>query len=286
MRDRKLRLCIQLASAAVLTPLAIHNSLAAVSWNGAAGTNWASNGNWSNNAGPGTTDTVVFTDTASSNLPGDLTSILNIARTIGGLSFTNSASHFHTLDLNNQTLTITGNLNFNIDQGQTSLTTIRDGTLTISGPFANVNVGRGVSGSSVGVADLSGLSAFNANVASMLIGASAAGTAKGTLSLSPLNTISAQLIQVGASNSSGDTNGTLTLGLSNSISTSEFDIGKDNSTGQINIVNNGSLSLGSAALPTLLQIANQNTKYEEHLLRRDEPGQCNGKPAAQQSDRR
>lgn len=91
------------------------------------------------------------------------------------------------------------------------------------------------------------------------MGTSTAGGATGTLTLSPSNTISAQLIAIGASNNSQDTGGTLHLGLNNTISAGEFDIAKNNSGGLVDIVNGGTLNLGTATQRTVLQIANQNT---------------------------
>lgn len=249
----------RLIAAAIVGCIPIGSAKAAISWTGAAGTDWANGKNWSNNAGPSTTDTALFNDVGSSILPGDVTSIVNADRTVGGLAFTDSAGHYHTLDLGGHTLTITGNLSFNLDQNQNTTTTVRDGTLTLSGPFANLSAGRAASSSSSGIADLSGLTALNATVQSFQVGTSTAGVAIGTLTLSPSNTISAQLISIGASNNSQDTGGTLHLGLNNTISAGEFDIGKNNSGGLVDIVNGGTLNLGTATQRTVLQIANQNT---------------------------
>jgi hypothetical protein len=232
-----------------------------VNWTGTTSTSWATGTNWSNSAGPATTDVVDFNNPGSATTPGNVTSLLNTSRTIGGLNFNINSGHYQTLDLGTHVLSITGNLNFNLDEGSSSTATVRNGTITITGPFASLNVGRTVGGSasSSGIADLTGLSALNATLQVLDVGASVSGGASGTLMLSPSNTISAQLVQVGAANSSSDTNGTLTLGQSNNISAGEMDIGKDNSIGLVNIVNGGALSLGTAAQPTLLQIANQNT---------------------------
>lgn len=146
----------RLIAAAIVGCVSIRSANAAISWTGAAGTDWGNGKNWSNNAGPSTTDTALFNDIGSSILPGDVTSIVNADRTIGGLAFNDGAGHYHTLDLGGHTLTITGNLSFNLDQNQNTTTTVRDGTLTLSGPFANLSAGRAVSSSSSGIADLSG----------------------------------------------------------------------------------------------------------------------------------
>src|SRR6476661_3006277 len=107
---------------------------AAVTWTGAGGTSWATSTSWSPSGGPNTTDTVIFNDTGASPFPADPTSVLNVNRTIGTLSFGNTSTKFHTLDLATRTLTITGNLNFNLDQGQNTTTTIRNGPLVVNGP--------------------------------------------------------------------------------------------------------------------------------------------------------
>jgi hypothetical protein len=244
-------------AAAVLASLA--SVRADVSWTAATNTSWATGSNWGNNTGPGATDVASFASPGSATAPGDVTSIVNVSRTIGGLYFNNTAGHYHTVDLNNDTLTIAGNLNVNVDQSSSTTTTLRDGSLVFSGAYANINVGRGVAASASGIADLTGLSSVSGVLQSIEVGASSSGSASGTLLLSPSNILTSQLIQVGAANSSSDTNGTLDLGLNNNISAGEFDIGKDNSNGMVNITNGGSLTLGSASQQTLLQIADQNT---------------------------
>ncbi len=232
---------------------------AAVTWVGnGSNTNWATTTNWSNLAGPGTSDTAVFTDTGSSTLPAETTVLFDTNHTIGGMSFTDNAGKYHTVNLAGHTLTISGNLNFNLDQNTQTTTTLRDGQLVVSGSFANINVGIGVSGSSKSIVDFSGLSSLNATVQNFLVGASTSGNTIATLTLSPSNTISANLIQVGASNNSSDTNGTLHLGLSNSIITPEFDVAQNNSNALVDIVSGGTLNLGTPAQLTLLQVANQN----------------------------
>jgi hypothetical protein len=232
---------------------------ATVSWTGPAGGNWGTGGNWSNGSGPGAADTASFAAAGSSTLPGDTTNVLNLDRTVGGLAYNNLAGKFHTTDLDGHTLTLTGNLNVNLDQGQTTTTTIRNGTLTASGAFANVNVGRAVSGSSVAVADLSGLTGFNTNLQELHVGTSTAGSATGTLTLGASNAITAQRLWVGASFGSADTRGTLHLGQSNTIVADEFHVGQDNSTGLVDVVANATINLGTSARRTILEIANQNT---------------------------
>ena len=247
------------AAVVAVTALGAFSAQAAVSWVGTgANTNWATTTNWSNAAGPASTDTVIFTDTGSSSLPAETTSLVNIDRAIGGLSFSDTAGKYHTLDLGAHTLTVSGNVNFNLDQNAQTTTTVRDGALVVSGTFANINVGTGVSGSSKSNVDFSGLTSLNTSVQNFLVGASTSGSTAATLTLAPSNTIIAQMVQVGASNNSGDTSGTLHLGLATTITTAEFDIAKDNSTGLVDIVSGGVFNLGTSAQRTLLQIANQN----------------------------
>lgn len=249
----------RLLASAVLACIPANATFASDTWTGAAGTDWANGHNWSTGSGPGPNDTVLFTDTGSSILPGDVTSVVNADRTIGGLAFIDTSGHYHTLDLGGYTLTDNGILAFNLDQPKGTTLTLRGGTLAMNGGFGNLSVGQAVSGNAQAMADLSGLTAIKVNVQSVMVGTSTAGTATGTLTLSPGNTITAQLIAVGSSNNSQDTTGTLHLGLSNTILAGEFDIGKDNSHGTVDIANGGTLNLGDATHRTVLQIANQNT---------------------------
>lgn len=172
------------------------------SWTGTGGTSWGTNTSWSPTGTPGTGDTASFTNTDAASVPGSVTSLLNVSRTITGLTFNNTASHYHTLDLNTDTLTDTGELDFNVDQSASTTTTIRDGTLTVNGTYANVRAGNAVSGTSTVVVDLSGLTAFNVvTAANFYVGVSSANAATGTLTLSPSNNINTQLVQVGAASS-------------------------------------------------------------------------------------
>ena len=256
----------RLTSAVLVALLPAQAALAGqVSWIGPAGASWGAGTAWSNRTGPGTGDTANFTDTGSINLPGEPTSVLDASRTIGGLNFSNSSSHFHTLDLGSFALTDTGNLTFNLDQGGATTTTIRNGSLTVAGPFANFSVARGVSGSSNSIVDFSGLSSFNASVQGFLVGTSTAGTANGTLTLSPLNQINAQLVQVGASNNSNDTGGTLHLGLNSTFQANQFDIGKNNSYGVVDIANHGTFNPRLPSPTDPAEYRRAKYKYQRHL---------------------
>ena len=232
---------------------------ATISWTGPAGGSWATGSNWSNSTGPAATDTASFSAAGASSLPGDVTSVLNIDRTVAGLSYNNLVGKYHTTDFAGHTLTIAGNLNFNLDQGQTTTTTLRNGALVLNGGFANINVGRAASGSSTAVADLAGLTSLNATLQELQVGTSTAGGATGTLTLAPSNTITAQRLWVGTSFGSSDTKGTLHLGQNNTIVADEFHVAQDNSNGTVDVVTNATINLGTATRRTVFEIANQNT---------------------------
>src|SRR5437660_10192828 len=152
---------------------------AAVSWVATNGGSWATGGNWSGGSAPGVADTVLFTDTGASSLPNDPTSTLDVNRTIGTLSFANIATKFHTLELGTRTLTVTGNLNFNLDKSTNTTTTIRNGALVVSGAFANLNAGASVAGSASGVATLAGVTSVTANVQDFNVGTATGSGATG-----------------------------------------------------------------------------------------------------------
>ena len=245
--------CYRSIAAAIVACVPIRSALASVTWTGASGTDWANGHNWSNNSGPSTTDTAIFNDTGSSIIPSDTTSVLNTDRIIGGLVFSDTAGHYHTLDLGGHGLSVAGSLSFNLDQGSSTTTTMRNGTLLLTNSFGQINVGRAVAGSAAAIVDLSGLTSIGAHVQDVLIGASTANGASGTLTLSPLNNITANTFTVG---SNGD--GHLTLGQSNTILTPQFTIARDFSNSAVTIVSGGNLMLGSLTQRTNLSIANQN----------------------------
>jgi hypothetical protein len=243
----------------LLTCTTLRAAAATITWSGATSTNWGTNTNWTGGAIPGTGDTASFTDTKAETLPGEVTSVLNVDKTIGGLAFSNTTGKYHTLDLAAHTLTVTGNVNFNVNQGVTTTTTIRNGTLNINGAFANLNVARSISAGAVGVVDLTGLTAFNATLQDIQIGTSTSVLGNGTLNLPTQNSINAQRLLVGASFASQDTRGTLRLGANTTILANELHIGHDNSIGLIDVVNNATINIGTAVQRTLLEIGNQNT---------------------------
>jgi hypothetical protein len=227
---------------------------AVVSWTATTvGASWGAS-SWSVAGGPGTGDTANFTDTGSFTLAGEPTSVLNADRTIAGLIFTNASSKFHTLDLNGKTLTVNGSVNFNTDGSGTTTTTVRNGTLVLAGAFSNLNVGRASAGSSNGSADLSGLTALNANLAEWHVGSSASGATNATLTLSPSNTVTTGKWFVGDSSATSDARATVHLGLANTVNTAEAYVGRDRGNATVDVVGGGVLTLGSAAQRTLLQV--------------------------------
>jgi hypothetical protein len=245
-----------LALVLVMAPVAARAAI--VAWTGTGGTSWATTNSWSpTGSGPGTSDTASFTNTGSVTFPGTVTSVLNTNRTIGGLVFVESSGDYQTLDFGGFTLTDNGNLSLNTDENSATTTVLRDGILNVNSTYSSVYVGSGVSSSAIGTADLSGLTSFGATVENFYVGSStSSGSVTGTLTLSPSNSINAQLVQIGGEDSSGNANGTLHLGLSNAIATPEFDVGLGAGNGTVTIASGGTLSLGSSSARTLLQIAN------------------------------
>src|SRR5688500_8745232 len=226
--------------AARATPAATHT------WTGSSGQSWATASNWNpSGAGPGVADIASFGDAGSLTLPGEVTNILNANRTVGGLSYANTAGRHHTTDLATRTLTISGNLHVNTDLSANSVTTIRNGALLMNSAFGALNVARAASTNATGNADLTGLSSFNATIQDVHIGTSTAGGATGTLALPTTSSITAQRIWVGTSSQSGDTRGTLHLGANATLLSNEFKIGKDNGTATVDIIPGGAVTLGS-----------------------------------------
>jgi hypothetical protein len=248
-----------MAVAAAVAGTGLSAARGAVNWTGTGGTSWSTGTSWSNNVGPAALDTASFSDAAASSFPGDMTSFLDKNYSIGGLTFSNSASKYHTLDLNGKTLTISNLLAFNADKAGSTLTTVRNGTLTVDSSFANVYVGSSISANASGTVSLSGLTALTINGQSFQVGTSTSSSASGTVTLAPMNTINVASMQVGASTGGGDSSGTLHLGLNNTILANQLDVAKNNANGLIDIVNGATFTLGSAAQRTIVQVANQNT---------------------------
>jgi len=164
----------------------------AANWDAGGGANrsWGNSLNWAGDTIPLPGDDVVFADLGASTVPGTTTSVLDIARTIGGLSFQNSSTNFHTLDLGGFALQENGNLNVNSNVLNTTLTTIQNGTLNLGAPGSLVDLSVGLhtlnsNFSLTAALDLSHVT-VNANLRNMIVGEKilgGSGTATGTLTL-------------------------------------------------------------------------------------------------------
>lgn len=231
-----------------------------VTWTAAgADDHWATGGNWSNNSGPTATDTVLFDNTGSTFLPGEVTSFLNDNRTVGGLAY-QMTSGFHTTDLGGSTLSVFGSLNFNTNLPNQSTATLRDGVLVVADPAGAVNVGRSYGGGAVANVNLSGLSQFAATVNQFHVGTSLGGYATGIVSMAAHNVVVADQIAVGGmgSGAAGNGSGTVHLGQTNELATAGLFLAKETGSATVDMANGGSLEVGSADARTLLSIADQN----------------------------
>jgi len=236
-----------------------------VSWTGSGiGLRWDTGTNWSNGAGPGVTDTAYFGNAgASQSIPGQLTNQLTGDRSIGGLTYSNK-NYYHATDLGGFALTVLGDLNFNVNQSGPTSTFLRNGTLNVSGPSANVNVGRSYAGGAWAMVDLGGLSQFNADVAQFHVGTRISGSAFADLTLAETNHITATEIVV-ADNGTGN----VTLGQTNTIVAPDVLIGGSYANAVVDIRNGGTLQLGTqsnrARLTVGKGIINTNSTYTATL---------------------
>ena len=130
----------------LLAGFASFNTLLAapVTWSGGGrNQSWGTAANWAGGLVPLATDSVQFADTGSSNLPDATTSVLDMPRTIAGLSFANTNGHFQTIDLGTFALQVNGNVDVNTNVVDTSMPTIQDGTLNLGSASAPVNLSVG-----------------------------------------------------------------------------------------------------------------------------------------------
>ncbi|HWA98184.1 MAG TPA: hypothetical protein VG713_06810, partial [Pirellulales bacterium] len=165
---------------------------AQVTWDAAGGADksWGNVANWSGNAVPAPGDLVIFNNTGASNLPGSPTSVLDMARTIGGLSIANSGGKYQTIDLGGNTLQVNGNVDVNTNVIDSTLATIKNGTLNLGTPtgLVDLSVGRvTIAGGTDALAtlDLTGAT-VNGNIGNLIVGEKILGgnhAAVGTLSL-------------------------------------------------------------------------------------------------------
>ena len=172
---------------------------AIVNWIGAdpAHSSWSIANNWSNPIGPGAADIASFGNTGAAALPGQATNSLAGNRTVAGLTYNNTNGYYHTTDLGGHELTITGDLNFNVNRNSPTTTTIRNGVLTVTNPLANINVGRSYSGGSWANVDLSGASLLRSDINQLHVGTRISGSVYGELTLAAENDITANEIVVG-----------------------------------------------------------------------------------------
>ncbi|MGD9721357.1 MAG: beta strand repeat-containing protein [Pirellulales bacterium] len=225
-----------------------------ITWTaGGPGNSWSTPGNWSNGVGPAATDTALFDSAGAVFLPGEVTNSLDDDRTVAGLAYNNSGT-FHTTDLNGHTLDVLGSLNFNTNRNAQSTTTIRDGILAVSDAVGSVNVARSFGSGASASVNLTGLSQFSATVSQFHVGTSIGGNASGELTLAHDNVIHADQVVVG-----DDGNGHLHLGHTNQVLAGNFAVARDVSSSTVDIVNGGTLALGTPDERTLLSIADQNT---------------------------
>ncbi len=165
---------------------------AQVTWDagGGADKSWGNAANWSGNSIPTSSDLVIFDNTGASNLPGSPTSVLDMARTIGGLSIANTGGKFQTIDLGTNALQVNGNVDINTNVIDSTLTTIKNGTLNLGTPtgLVDLSVGRvTIAGGTDALAtlDLTGAT-VNGNIGNLIVGEKILGgnhAAIGTLSL-------------------------------------------------------------------------------------------------------
>lgn len=241
----------------------------AIFWLGGTSKDWGTGSNWQGNVGPSSTDLAYFNDVGTSALPGEVTSTLNADRTTGGLAFANSTGHHHTLDLNGHTLTLAGSLYFNVDTPGNTTTTIRNGTLAFSSPFAEIFVGCAVAGGGSGNVTLAGLAPLNVTVQDFKVGTSTGGGANGAITMANSNTITTQFITVGSAPNDVNANGTIHLGQTNTLLTPQLTISQNYANGLMDIASGGSLTLGSAAQRTNVYlgtaVTNTNSQYGGRL---------------------
>jgi len=235
-------------------------AVAAISWTG-AGTNntWADGDNWSNGSGPGAAETAYFDNDGASTIPGELTNVLTTDRTIGGLAFSNNG-RYHTADLGGHTLSVGGNLDFNVNQSGHTSTVIRHGVLEVVGPYSNVNVGRSYSGGGWAIVNMEGLAEFRAEAIEFHVATRVNGSAFGELTLAESNLIDATEIVIGYNGTAN-----VTLGQSNTVVAPNVLIGGSYSNSLVDIRSGGTLDLGTAVRRASLivgkGIINTNSTY-------------------------
>jgi hypothetical protein len=199
MRSRIILRVATVAVALAATTLCSAPVTAQVTWDagGGADKSWGNAANWSGNVTPGSSDLVVFNNTGASNLPGSPTSVLDMARTIGGLSIANTGNNFQTIDLGTNALQINGNVDVNTNVLDSTQATIKHGTLNLGSSVApiDLSVGRLVQqndNNDIATLDLTGATT-NAYLGTLTVGEKTLGGrgfAMGTLSFGATGAVS------------------------------------------------------------------------------------------------
>lgn len=254
--------CVLLAVA----PLS--SSGAILSWTSGSGTiGWGTAANWSTGTPPTVNDIVTFDNAGSSFLPYQPTSMLDISRTIAGLNYS-VGNAYHTTDLNGRTLTVTGNLAFNIDQPAPTLSALRNGVLSVTGPNANFFVGSSILNSAWSVADLSGLSSVSANVQQFKVGARVLGSAFGELTLPISASITSPDVTIGSNGT-----GRVHFGVNTTVSTDRLVIGEGQAIASADALPDGVFNLGSdQRFAQLLVGAGSNSQGTQSVASLSLPG--------------
>jgi len=238
------------AAFAVLAAMTTLCSADTITWSG-SGMNdrWNTNANWSTGFAPGATQAASFQNIGSSTVVNEVTNRLLYDRTVAGLSFNNNG-RYHTTDLGKKTLTVKGDLNFNLDQPGQTTTTFRNGVLHVTAPLGYVNVGRSYTAGAWSRVDLGTLSEFQANVREFHIGTRVNGGAYGDLTLAADNRIEAGAMILGR-----HATGNLHLGANNLILVDQLTFGEGKGVSNVDIVNGGALTVGSSDRRANLSVA-------------------------------
>ncbi len=232
-----LSLCVVASSVFAQTPQ---------TWNtNVPGANWSTIGNWSPNQDPAGNDLIFgdsFGETANATTVGN---VVDQNYTANSLTYNNSGTTGNfwqvteissgvTLTLNSSSPTPPGTI-FSVGGGVTSASTraaIRGaGSLVIDEPTSIIAVGVASAGQSA-VLDMSGLSSFSANAATVNFGAS---RGNGDVSLAGTNSITATTLNLGTSvpSTSGSTTSDLLLGTSNTFNIDTINVGLNFASGTV-----------------------------------------------------
>jgi autotransporter-associated beta strand protein len=168
---------VTMATAAPFNPVVI--------WTPAgANTNWSTAANWSPSGVPGSTNDAKFYDAGAVSPLGTINNAVDASLTVGSLTFGQTNNTHTTFIPSGTTLTLSGpnglavGTGSDVGDGQVTAAAITGagGTVTLSSPTANINVGQAHSTANNAVStaqatlDLSGLDTFTASAARLLVG--------------------------------------------------------------------------------------------------------------------